>query len=119
MEERNYLRCLESVTSNAIRETFLKTWGNEQVIDRSFLPNFVFGLKDTVIAIGQDGLVANTLKYLQDGQPLISPPVTIRSLMPENGVIFSDGIEKNLIEFNSGASVTVSLADVSGNLVVC
>ncbi len=50
---------------------FLQTWGRVQVIDRMFLPNFVFGPEDTVIAIGQDGLVANTLKYLLGGQPLI------------------------------------------------
>ena len=30
----------------------------------------IFGPKDIVIAVGQDGLVANTMKYL-DGQPLI------------------------------------------------
>lgn len=41
-----------------------------QRIDRGFLPNMIFGEHDIVIAVGQDGLVANTLKYL-DGQPLI------------------------------------------------
>jgi NAD kinase len=35
-----------------------------QIIDRSFLPNFVFDDTDMIIAVGQDGLVANTLKYL-------------------------------------------------------
>jgi NAD kinase len=39
------------------------------VIDRSFLPQFEF-LNDVVFAIGQDGLVSNTAKYLS-GQPLI------------------------------------------------
>jgi NAD kinase len=41
-----------------------------QVLDRGFLPTFLFGPQDLVIALGQDGLVANTLKYL-DGQPLV------------------------------------------------
>lgn len=41
-----------------------------QVIDRDFIPNFIFGKSDTVIALGQDGLVANVLKYL-GGQVLI------------------------------------------------
>ncbi|GBF75076.1 hypothetical protein PA598K_03457 [Paenibacillus sp. 598K] len=41
-----------------------------QVIDRAYLPNFIFGRDDIVVAIGPDGLIANTLKYL-DGQPLI------------------------------------------------
>jgi NAD kinase len=34
-----------------------------QVVDRSFVPNFVFGPNDVVVTVGQDGLVANTAKY--------------------------------------------------------
>ena len=37
--------------------------GRLQVLDRSFLPNFIFGGDDTVVVLGQDGLVANTVKY--------------------------------------------------------
>lgn len=48
----------------------LAQWGRYQIIDRSFLPNFIFGPSDIVVALGQDGLVANTMKYL-DGHPLI------------------------------------------------
>jgi NAD kinase len=48
----------------------LEQWGRYQVIDRSFLPSFIFGPDDIVVALGQDGLVANTMKYL-DGHPLI------------------------------------------------
>ncbi len=44
--------------------------GRVQVIDRGFLPNFVFGPEDTVVTLGQDGLVANTIKYLR-GQPVV------------------------------------------------
>ncbi|MDI1248750.1 MAG: sugar kinase [Lacunisphaera sp.] len=44
--------------------------GRVQVVHRRFLPNFMFGPDDLVVAIGQDGLVANTLKYL-DRLPLI------------------------------------------------
>jgi NAD kinase len=44
--------------------------GRVQMIDRGFLPNFVFGANDTIVTLGQDGLVANTLKYL-DGQPVV------------------------------------------------
>jgi len=39
-------------------------------VQREFLPNFVFGPEDVVVTLGQDGLVANTLKYL-NGQPLV------------------------------------------------
>jgi len=42
-----------------------------QMIDREYVPSFLFGEDDIVVVIGQDGLVANTLKYL-NGQPLIA-----------------------------------------------
>jgi NAD kinase len=48
----------------------LEQRGRYQVIERSFLPNFIFGPSDIVVALGQDGVVANTMKYL-DGHPLI------------------------------------------------
>jgi hypothetical protein len=51
-------------------EQTLAELGRVQVIDRSFLPNFVFGPEDTVVVLGQDGLVANTVKYL-NGQPVV------------------------------------------------
>jgi hypothetical protein len=37
-----------------------------KTIDRSFLPNFDFGRCVLVVVIGQDGLVANTAKYVGD-----------------------------------------------------
>src|SRR5215831_18101370 len=53
-----------------VRQT-LDTLGRVQQIDRSFLPNFVFGPQDIVVVLGQDGLVANTVKYL-NGQHLLA-----------------------------------------------
>jgi hypothetical protein len=50
----------------------------------------------------------------------ISPnePLKIESLMGENGVIFSDGIENDYIAFNSGAEAVIGLADKRGRMVV-
>lgn len=42
--------------------------GRVQVVDREYVPNFIFGDNDIVVVIGQDGLVANTLKYLSNQQ---------------------------------------------------
>jgi NAD kinase len=39
-------------------------------LDRGDLSRFLFGPEDIVVAVGQDGLVANVAKYL-DGQPVI------------------------------------------------
>src|SRR5207253_2059271 len=163
-----------------------------QLVDRGFLPNFVFGPDDTIVTLGQDGLVANTLKYL-DGQPVIGvnpdparwdgkllrfkvddlkkivpevlahhrpsktvtkakvglnvktefawdanhlfftvrepfpthttgaslvfgritnqTPLVLQSQTAENGVIFSDGIEKDFLEFNSGTEAVIGIAE--------
>jgi NAD kinase len=48
----------------------LRRWGRYQILDRAQLTNFVFAAEDMVVALGQDGLVANTMKYL-NGQPLV------------------------------------------------
>jgi NAD kinase len=44
--------------------------GNIQDLDRKYLPNFIFAPDDIVVVVGQDGLVANTIKYLE-GQPVV------------------------------------------------
>ena len=54
----------------ATAEAVLREFGRVQVLQRRYLANFIFGPGDTVVALGQDGLVANTLKYL-DGQHLV------------------------------------------------
>jgi NAD kinase len=63
-EDETYHRAL-SETQSALSQV-----GRVQVVDRGFLPNFVFAPDDTVVTLGQDGLVANTLKYL-NGQPVV------------------------------------------------
>ncbi len=45
-------------------------------------------------------------------------PLTITSHMAENGVIFSDGMEQDYLEFNSGALATVGVCEKTGNLVI-
>jgi NAD kinase len=51
-------------------EAVLARQGKVSRIERAFLPNYLFRPDDTVVVLGQDGTVANTLKYLQ-GQPCI------------------------------------------------
>ena len=59
IEDDIYKKAVASV------ETVLTRMGKLQVLDRSFLPNYLFGDNDLVVVLGQDGLVANTLKYLK------------------------------------------------------
>lgn len=51
-------------------EATLARFGRVQRLDRSLVPNFLFPPDCLVVVVGQDGLVANTLKYLA-GQPVI------------------------------------------------
>lgn len=67
----DYLR-EDEIYRNAIaqiRETAEK-YARVQEIDRDYAANMIFGEKDIVIAVGQDGLVVNVMKYLNN-QPLI------------------------------------------------
>lgn len=64
LEDETYKAALKEA------ESILSLYGVVQVVNRPFIPNFIFGANDLVVAIGQDGLVANTMKYL-DSQQLI------------------------------------------------
>jgi NAD kinase len=63
-EHERYLQATADV------ESMLRHFGRLQRVDRAFLANFIFGPDDLVVVLGQDGLVANTMKYL-DGQRII------------------------------------------------
>jgi hypothetical protein len=65
---QNEHRCYRQAVAAAAAS--LARLGRVQVLERRFLPNFVFGADDTVVVLGQDGLVANTAKYLA-AQPII------------------------------------------------
>lgn len=65
LEHDAYQRSLESVRRSI--ETGLKI----QVMDRSLVPTYVFSKNDVIVTLGQDGLVANTAKYV-GGQPILA-----------------------------------------------
>ena len=62
----------DKLYKTAVKKTvdFAESYGRLQIVDRDFIPSFIFGKNDIVIAVGRDGLVVNTLKYL-DSQKLI------------------------------------------------
>jgi len=57
------------------------------------------------------GIVAG---ILQPGEELV-----LESLMPSGGVAFSDGVEADFLQFNSGATARVRAAEQRAHLVVC
>lgn len=56
-EDSAYRRALEDV------ERDVRKMAKVHVIDRTLLPNYLFAKGELVVAVGQDGLVANTAKY--------------------------------------------------------
>ena len=64
-EDEHYAAARELVLRSVPRDVSF------QIIDREFLPNYVFGEKDLVVTLGQDGLVVNVAKYL-NGQPVVA-----------------------------------------------
>jgi len=65
MEDDEYRRSFDQLSKSL--DLGLKL----QVIDRDFLPTFMFMPQDIVVTLGQDGLVANAAKYVK-GQPIIA-----------------------------------------------
>lgn len=60
-----------------------------KIIDRSFLPNYIFTDKDLILGFGQDGLIANIAKYVH-GQPIVglnpNPEIFDGILLPYNKI---------------------------------
>jgi hypothetical protein len=52
------------------------------------------------------------------GTILPNAPLALESHMPTGGVIFSDGIEADHLDFNSGAIADIRIAQQKANLIV-
>ena len=87
-----------------------------KIVERTFLPSFLFAKNHLVIVIGQDGLVANTAKYV-NGLPIVAiNPDEARYdgvLLPFNATNFISGVQ-NVISNNFKARVA-SLAEARLN----
>lgn len=68
-----------------------------KIVERTFLPSFIFSEKNLVIVVGQDGLVANTAKYA-NGCPIIAVNPDKKRydgiLLPFDTSDFVAGVEK-------------------------
>lgn len=95
-EDETYRSAIRTVTEGC------ESLARVQVVDRESVPNMIFGENDIVVAVGQDGIVANTMKYL-DGQPLIGINPDIRRW---------DGI---LLPFEPGQISDIASKVIKGN----
>lgn len=88
-----------------------------KILDRSFLPNYIFAAQDLIFVLGQDGLVANTAKYVK-GQPIVAVNPDCKTydgillpFTPENvSEIIAEILKKNNFKTTS---VTMAKADFS------
>jgi NAD kinase len=109
-EDKTYEASLRRIKQQLSRFKELRI----QYIDRSFVSNFVFAPTDLVVVVGQDGLVANTAKYVGE-QPIIGvnpDPKRIDGLLVPNTVpAFAATVERVL---NADAATSlVTLAQVT------
>lgn len=92
-EHDTFKRSLENVVKTAGENAKMK------LVERKFLPNFLFSDRDVVVALGQDGLVANTAKYIKN-LPLIGvnpdPERNDGLLLPFSEKTFADALTRVL-----------------------
>lgn len=110
IEHDTFHRSLETVVTSLQHEFKAK------VIERKFVPNFLFSEKDLAVVVGQDGLVANTAKYV-NGLPILAVnPDTNRYdgiLLPFNTENFESGWQN--LRQNKATFKEVTLAEAQTN----
>ena len=110
IEDRNFHNSL------AIVQRQLSKVIKNKIVERTFLPSFLFNNKQVVIVIGQDGLVANTAKYVNE-IPIVAVNPDIERydgfLLPFHTDNFVLGVEK--VIKNNYHSKTATLAEAKLN----
>lgn len=87
-------------SSLASLQTQLSKVIKHKIVDRAFLPSFIFSAKNVIVVVGQDGLVANTAKYSKSIPIVAVNPDKARYdgiLLPFDTTNFISGVE-NVIE---------------------
>lgn len=89
---------------------------NVKILEQAYLSNYIFSEKDLVIVLGQDGLVANTAKYV-NGLPIIGVNPDINRfdgvLLPYSPEDFMTAV--NAVLSNNYSPKYVTMAEVKLN----
>lgn len=102
--------------SLSIVQRNLSTLLKNKIVERSFLPSFIFNEKQVVVTVGQDGLVANTAKYVQQIPIIAVNPDQERFdgvLLPFNPGNFLEAVNK--VVNNNFTSKQTSFAEAKLN----
>jgi NAD kinase len=87
-----------------------------KVVQQEFLPNYLFTEKDMVLVIGQDGLVANTAKYVHNIPIIAINPDPGRYdgiLLPFNHLSALQAVEQVLMERYNYQQVSMAEAELN------
>ena len=108
IEHKTFKNSLEIIQRKI--STHLKKY---KVVERQYVPNFIFTAQDIVIVVGQDGLVANTAKYVNDIPIIAINPDPTRYdgiLLPFDPSNFEPAFLKTLAGNSQTRSVTMAEA---------
>ena len=85
--------------------------------DASQLTRMPWDTRQLMFAVREPFITKTTSANIVFGKIPRDAPLTIRSNMPDRGVIFSDGIESDFIQFDAGLEATVQVSEQRGHLV--
>ena len=110
LEHQNFQESLHQVQNQ------LSKLVKNKIVERNYLPSYLFNDKNVVIVIGQDGLVANTAKYV-NGIPIIAvnpdPERYDGVLLPFNSHNFVHAVENVLSGHYSSRQATLAEAKLN------
>ena len=96
------------------------TFGMHKFIEKDNSKKKMVKLKDNqlLFAVREPFHSKKTQTDLSAGIISVQVNLIVESYMPKQGVIFSDGIETDFLNFNSGAIATIGIAKEKATLVI-
>ncbi len=103
-----------------LSSVFNMTYGMHKFIEKDIEKNKYARLRDNqlMFAVREPFASKKTQTSIQAGILNENSKLVIESFMPNYGVIFSDGIEKDFLKFNSGSIATIRTAKEKARLVI-
>jgi hypothetical protein len=75
--------------------------------------------EETLLFVVREPFVSKTSQTnISAGQIFFGEQLTVESFMPQKGIIFSDGIQTDFLEFNSGAIAEIGIAKEKAILIM-
>lgn len=99
---------------------FNMSFGIHQYVEKDHAKKKYAKLKDNQLMFAVREPFASKRTQVETAMGLITEKskLIIQSFMPNNGLIFSDGIETDFLKFNSGSIATIGIAEEKAKLVL-